>query len=358
MSEKNTLGNTGIQVIDKLEDKKIIDIVNQVSTRIMTAFPDNKLNYLDIYKTLLDTPMYYARVPKGLSKANYYYKDSSIYFSTDASFDEIDEFIFHECVHRLQERKDKRGNITRLGVCEVNELSVKATALNEGAIQFITGKAFNIPRKNITIYDINLPERTEYYPIITNIVSQLAFLLGEDILIDSTINGNENFKIEIIDNIGENEYSIIEKNLNEILKLKNEIAEIQKTLQIIDKWEGESNKKNKKIASKIQSIKNIYFETQNIIYTSFFDKLLQRAENNIEVNMIKNKLLDYKSMIGTDSINNDFNQYVIKFDNKANQRIEELKNKNALMIIKDNIFLKLVNKIKRLFTTSKNEYYK
>ena len=74
--------------------------------------------------------------------------------------------------------------------------------------------------------------------------------------------------------------------------------------------------------------------------------------------MIKNKLLDYKSMIGTDSINNDFNQYVIKFDNKANQRIEELKNKNALMIIKDNIFLKLVNKIKRLFTTSKNEYYK
>ena len=41
MSEKNTLGNTGIRVIDKIEDKKIIDIVNQVSTRIMTAFPDN-----------------------------------------------------------------------------------------------------------------------------------------------------------------------------------------------------------------------------------------------------------------------------------------------------------------------------
>ena len=240
----------------------------------------------------------------------------------------------------------------------VNELSVKATALNEGAIQFITGKAFNIPRKNITIYDINLPERTEYYPIITNIVSQLAFLLGEDILIDSTINGNENFKIEIIDNIGENEYSIIEKNLNEILKLKNEIAEIQRNLQIIDKWEGESNKKNKKIASKIQSIKNIYFKTQNIIYTSFFDNLLKRAENDIEVNMIKNKLLDYRNLIGTDNSNNDFNEYLIKFEKSANQKIEELKNKKALMIIKDNIFLKLVNKIKRLFTTSKNEYYK
>ena len=108
----------------------------------------------------------------------------------------------------------------------------------------------------------------------------------------------------------------------------------------------------------MQFIKNIYFETQNIIYTSFFDKILQRAENDIEVNMIKNKLLDYKSMIGTDNINNDFNQYVIKFEKTANDKIEELKNKNALMIIKDNIFFKLINKIKRLFTTSKNEYYK
>ena len=74
--------------------------------------------------------------------------------------------------------------------------------------------------------------------------------------------------------------------------------------------------------------------------------------------MIKNKLLDYKNFIGTDNINNDFNQYVIKFEKRANEKIEELKNKNALMIIKDNIVYKLINKIKRLFTTSKNEYYK
>ena len=73
MAENNTLGNTGIEVIEPLQDEKVIDIVNQVSTRIMTAFPDSNLSYLDIFKTLLDTPMYYARIPKGLSKANYYY---------------------------------------------------------------------------------------------------------------------------------------------------------------------------------------------------------------------------------------------------------------------------------------------
>ena len=207
MPGKNSLGNTGIEVIEPLEEEKIIDIVNQVSTRIMTAFPDNKLSYLDIYRTLLDTPMYYARIPKGLSKANYYYKDSSIYFSDKANLSEVDEFIFHEFIHRLQERKDKKGKITRLGVCEVNELSVKATALNEAAIQFVTVKAFDMPKKQVNIYNITLPSRTEYYPIITNIISQLAFLLGENILIDSTIKGNEDFKIDIIDNIGENEYN-------------------------------------------------------------------------------------------------------------------------------------------------------
>ena len=127
MAENNILGNTGIEVIEPLQDQRIINIVNQVSARIMTAFPDNRLKYLDIYKTLLDTPMYYARIPKGLSKANYYYKDSSIYFSDKANLDEIDEFVFHECIHRLQEIRDKKGNLTRMGVCEVNELSVKAT---------------------------------------------------------------------------------------------------------------------------------------------------------------------------------------------------------------------------------------
>ena len=255
MFEKTTLGNTGIEVIDKLEDEKIIDIVSQVSTRLMVAYPNSNLSYLDIYKTLLDTPMYYAKIPVGLSKANYYYKDSSIYFAEDSDFSEIDEFVLHECVHKLQERKDKKGNITRLGVCEVNELSVKATALNEGAVQYITVNAFNMPEKIVNIYGISIPSKTEYYPIITNLVSQLAFLLGEDILIDSTINGNEEFKIEIIDSLGESQYHTIEKNLNNILQAKNDILKLQK--------ENMSEEEIEKVEENILVIRELFFDTQN-----------------------------------------------------------------------------------------------
>lgn len=358
MSGKKSLGNTGIEVIESLEEEKIIDIVNQVSTRIMTAFPDNKLSYLDIYRTLLDTPMYYARIPKGLSKANYYYKDSSIYFSDKANLSEVDEFIFHEFIHRLQERKDKKGKITRLGVCEVNELSVKATALNEAAIQFVTVKAFDMPKKQVNIYNITLPSRTEYYPIITNIISQLAFLLGENILIDSTIKGNEDFKIDIIDNIGENEYNFIEKNLNEILRIKKEIADIQNSMQIKDKWEGTDNLKYLEIEKKSKYIKKIYFDIQNKIYTSYFDNLLKRTENDLEVNMILKKIQDYEEYIGVSEDNIAFSLFFSDFTKRAEKRIEELKNKTALVVFKDNFISRVIRKIKRLFKNSENEYQK
>lgn len=344
MFERTTLGNTGIEVIKKLEDEKIIDIVNQVSTRLMVAYPESKLSYLDIYKTLLDTPMYYAKIPEGLSKVNYYYKDSGLYFAEDVDLSEIDEYVLHECVHKLQERKGKRGNITRLGVCEVNELSVKATALNEGAIQYITSNAFNNTEKMVNIYNISVPSKTEYYPIITNIVTSLVYLIGKEVLIDSTINGNENFKIEIIDNLGENQYNAIERNLNEILKLKNEILELQKVKE----------NDTEKILEDIKTIRNIYFDTQNLIYTSYFNDALKRTEDEFEVKMLKSKLYGYKNIIGTASDYTDFDIYCIDFEDAANSKIDELKNRKALAVIKDNILFRIIKRIRAIFSSKPN----
>lgn len=335
----SNLGNIGIEVIDKLEDEKIIDIVNQVSTRLMVAYPNSNLSYLDIYKTLLDTPMYYAKVPEGLSKVNYYYKDSSIYFAEDANLSEIDEYVLHECVHKLQERKDKKGNITRIGISEINELSVKATALNEAAVQYVTVNAFNMPVKSVTVYDITLPTKTEYYPMITNIITQIAYLLGEDVLIDSTINGKEDFKIEIIDNLGESQYNTLERNLNELLRLKNEIAELQK------------NSENEKIKEDIKTIRNKFFETQNMIYMTYFNDLLKRTENVMEIKMLKAKLNEYRNYIGTAQDYTDFDMYCIDFEDAANARIDDLKNQKSLVVFKDNIFFRILRRIKQLFSS-------
>ena len=351
MFEKIKIGNEYIEVAEKVDDKTVSKISNEVAQRLLIAFPDYKLNYLDIYEILLDTPMYYAKIPEGLSKANYYYKNSSIYFDKDINLTKMNEFILHECIHRLQERKDRRGNITRLGVCEVNELSVKAAALNEGAIQYITSKAFDLPLKMVTVYDITMPSKTTYYPIITNIVTQLAFLLGEEILVDSTINGNEEFKIEIIDNIGENEYNIIEKNLNEILKLKNDVTEARKSEDITSAMKQTIDIK--------KDIKNIYFETQKIIFTSYFNDLLKRSENELEVEMIISKLNSYMSLTGTYEDYNDFKDFYEEFYNRSVLKIEDLKRRKALVKINDNLIYRIFRRIKKiLFTNSTKEYYK
>ena len=350
MFENKALENIGIQVIRKLEDQNIINVVNKVSNKLMTSFPDADLNYLEIYKILLDTPMYYAKIPQGLSEVNYYYKNSSIYFSEDTNLSELNEFVFHEFIHRLQERRDKKGNVTRLGVCEVNELSVKATALNEGAIQYVVSKVFNSSLNAIEIYDITIPSKTNYYPMLTNIVSQIAFLLGEDVLVNSTLKGNEDFKIEIIDNLGENEYKTIEKNLNQILQIKDQISELQKNKDSADA--------EKQILVNIELIKTLYFNTQNVIFKSYFDKILKRTENDIEIRMIKAKLDEYKNLVGTNSKYIDFDTYVTQFEEKAKQKAEELRNKNALMVINNNIFFRILKRIKKLFTNSQSEYYK
>ena len=351
MSGKRNLEEMGIKVMDKVEDLIIIEISNQVTNKLTKTFPKCNFGYLDLYKKLLDTPMYYAEIPDGLSKANYNYKNGDLYFSQDIDVFDIDQYVFHECIHKLQERRDKKGNLTRMGICEVNELSVKGAALNEGAIQYITSNAFELPKKMVTIYGITIPSRTEYYPILTNIISQLVYLLGEDILVDSTVMGNEEFKIKIIDDIGETEYNCIEKNLNEILKAKDCIYELQKNNVI-------SHEISEKIFENTELIKSLYFETQNIIFSSYFDRMLKRCENDIEISFIRKKLYSYKSLVGMSQNYKDFDEYCIDFEKRAQARTQQLKNKKSLIVISNNIIFKIFRKIKQLFIKSTNEYYK
>ena len=350
MFQDKNLKNIGIEVIRKVEDENVIAIVDKVATKIKNTFYDNNINYLDIYKTLLDTPMYYATIPNGLSEANYNYENSTIYFSENIDIENLNEFVYHECIHKLQERKDKKGNLTRLGICEVNELSVKATALNEGAIQYITSKILNKHVKSANIYNITIPTKTEYYPILTNIISQIAYLLGENILIDSVINGNEDFKIEIIDNLGEGEYNAIEKNTNEILKTKNIISELQK--------EEATQEICTKISANIEQIRQLYFETQNLIFTAYFNNILKRVENEEEINVLKNKLYLYGNLIGTAMDYSYYDNYKLEFDQKCRTKLQEMKNRTPLLVIRDNIIFRIIRKIKMLFTNSRNEYYK
>lgn len=56
-------------------------------------------------------------MPDGFAEANYFYKNSSIYFKSGISVNELEKFAVHEFIHYLQEIKDKKGNLVKLGLC-------------------------------------------------------------------------------------------------------------------------------------------------------------------------------------------------------------------------------------------------
>ena len=86
-----------------------------------------------------------------------------------------------------------------------------------------------------------------YYPVLTNLIEQITFLIGEDKLIDSTINSNNEFKYNTIDILGEDTYNAIENSFEQILESNNKI------LKNTDKSIIEEN---------IDLIKNIYIKNE------------------------------------------------------------------------------------------------
>lgn len=105
-------------------------------------------------------------------------------------------------------------------------------------------------------------------------------------------------------------------------------------------------------------VKKVYFETQNIICKSYFNNILNRVETIEEIEQVKNKFNDYKKTIGISSDYNTINDYEKEFEERVKNKIIEIQNKNALMVIKYNKIFYVFSKIKKLFTNSSNEYNK
>ena len=45
-----------------------------------------------------------------MAEANYFYKNSSIYFKEGVPLEELEKFAIHEFIHYIQEVKDQKGN--------------------------------------------------------------------------------------------------------------------------------------------------------------------------------------------------------------------------------------------------------
>ena len=317
-----------IEPIAEIDIREKCEFANRAAMVIVDKFYD--LDYLKIVDIIQHTQMYTAKIPNNLSPVNYSYLDEILYISEKIELDINNEFVLHEVIHRLQEYRNKKNKLLQLGLCDILETSIKGLALNEAAVQYIVKKVLNGENEIVEVYGMKIPTISKnYYPILTNLIEQMIFAVGENILVDSTLNSNNEFKYSAIDSMGESTYYEILNNFDKIMDVKNQIL----------KNENQTN-----VKENIDLIKRIYIETQHKILTSYFNKELKAVKDIDQLKVFGDKLLKYRNLIGSDEGQALYDEYYKEMLNKIQEKEFSFQNR-ALIVVKEN---KIINVFKRI----------
>lgn len=353
------LEKNGINVICPINTLNVNEISTYVARLLCSKMPELKLNYNTVFMSISRLPMYIAELPEGQADACYFYKNSSIYFRKGLTFDKIKKLAVHEAIHHLQEVKDSKGNLKKMGLCTYSGFKAFGSALNEGSVQlissFLTGEKTDV----VKYYDVTLPtDSPSYYPLVCNLVKQIGYVSNFMTMFDSTIYANTAFFDKFIAACGENEAFKIQQNLDAIVECEEKIATLTNKIQNEDL----SYRKFKNITDKINSykskIRKIFISTQNLIITSFFDR---ETKNLLSISRIENYrkyLYSFKNLIGTVNGYTFFNDFYINKMKELDERYEALVNNQALTIVNRSKASILFNSIKKLFIGNAAEYQK
>ena len=338
MSIETDLRKDGIEVTKKLDTLQINSIANNIAMKLCETFPEYNLNQNELFIRLSRLDMYRAKMPEGMAEANYFYKNTSIYFNEHIPDDDLEEFAIHECIHYLQEVKDKRNYLIRMGLCDYTEFKIYGLGLNEAAVQLMASKVNGIPK-----------EYVKYF-------GKLAYLVGEDILFESTLNSNDNFKQAFADATSPKVFMAIQNAIDEILYHEEDIIKLNNRIANID----DRNKKVDGMLKKIDELKSeislIFFRTQNLIISSYFDNSFNKITNLEEVENYRRKLYTFKDYLGSSEGYTFFNDYYVSKMEQLEEKYNALENGETLQIEtaikviskKENMFRRFLAAIKKL----------
>ena len=336
VNEEKYLENIGILKIKELDADIKNKMVIKFAKMLIDTFDHQDFNYGKITRCLLGTRMYMADFKKNLGSASYFYKSRSIYIDKDANLEELDEYIIHEFIHCIQDiRIDKDYN--RIGLCTISEFKIHGLALNEAAVQYITSRMLKRNLEEINYRIVILKTRSkEYYPLLSNLIEQIVYLYGEDVIVESTINGSYNFQEQYIGICSEKDYSKMEANIDKVLDIRNKLS------------------KGVDYDKQIEKIVSQYLITQNIILNSYFNKTFSKIKSIQDVELYKSKLEGIKEFLGSDDDYNSFKVF-------KNEKLKLLRNKMFNIMKADSINMPKVinkNKIFELFRYIRNLFMK
>ena len=354
MSIESDLKKDGIEVIEKLDTLKINSIANNISTKLCETFPQYNLNQNELFIKLSRLNMYKAKMPEGMAEANYFYKNSSMYFNEHIQNEDLEEFAIHKCIHYLQEVKDKKNYLIRMGLCDYTEFKIYGLGLNEAAVQLISSKINGIPKEYVKYFGISFETTSpSYYPLECCLVNQMAYITGEDVLFESTLNSNDNFKNKFASLTSPKVFMAIQNAIDEILNNEEHIIKLNNKIIEVD----DRNKRVDGMLQKIDELKHeinlTFMRTQNLIISSYFDKAFNYISTLEEVENYRRQLYSFKDYLGATDGYTFFNDYYVNKMEQLEKKYNALENgeiETAIKIIskKENKFLAIFRAIKKL----------
>lgn len=352
MSIDSDLKKDGITVIEPLDSSSINTIAQNVSKKIVEAFPNFGFTFDELYNRFSNLPMYIANIPEGMSEASYFYKNSAIYFRDGMGLADLEKFAVHELIHHLQEKKDSKENLIRLGLCTFKGSRVSGMALNEAAVQFLASNILGNTFENVTYYDIEFSTISpNCYPLLCNLIYQMAYITGEEVLFDSTFNSNDHFKNKFSALCGENVYSHLSNLFDKLLNAEEKIINLNNKLQNDDLSDTKTQSIYNKINDLKKQIKDTYFSAQELIIKSHFSTVFKTLMTSVDLDRFRKKLYNFQELIGTTANYSFFNSYYITMMENLDNRYDTLSDDTEhtyLVPKKEGKFAKLLNYIKVL----------
>lgn len=351
MSINSELKKAGIRNIEKLDTLTINRIAKNVANKIISRYPSFGINEHDIFIKLSRLNMYKAQMPEGIAEANYFYKNCSIYFNSEIDDCDLEEFAIHECIHYLQEIKNGKNKIMKMGLCDYSSLKTHGLGLNEAAVQYLSSKIIGVTPDFEKYYSINLyTPSPSYYPLECALLNEILYFIDEEILFKSTLFSNDDFRNAIIKNTSKATFSKLEKYFDFILKLEEKIVLLNNKILQLNENSSKINSLNTKLNKYKNLMTNSFISTQNLIITSFFDRGFDSISNLEELERFRRKLYKFSDILGSIEKYVFFDNYYVLTMNKLEHKCNILENggtETALLKRSNKVFLKLLYKLKK-----------
>lgn len=352
MSINSELKKAGIKVINKLDTLTVNRIAINVAKKIINKYSNFGIDEHDIFVKLSRLNMYKAQMPDGIAEANYFYKNCSIYFNCRIDNNDLEEFAIHECIHYLQEVKNNKNKIIKMGLCDYSSLKVHGIGLNEAAVQYLSSKIIGIKPDFEKYYGINLyTPSPSYYPLECALLNEILYFIDEDILFKSTFFSNNDFKNAVIKNTSKKTFIRLEKYFDFILKLEERIILLNNKIIQLSENSSKIDSLNTKLKKYKGLMTNSFISVQNLIITSFFDKGFEAISNLEELEKFRRKLYKFSDIIGSIENYKFFDNYYALTMNKLEHKCNILENGGIETAVSKNknVFFRFFDKFKAIW---------